>query len=294
MGSSGLSWSIRGLSLLVLCLVQLIGYEPGITSTGLALLLIVLGIPHGAADHLIFRARHPERQWRNQPWQFLGFYSLLVILYGILWYLFPAVAFLLFVGVCVYHFGQSYGGKGGMASQLAWGSFVLLFPVMLHYPEAAPIIERMAAKTLAISVSERVTVCDLLIVANVALPLLEASRHRATRREVARRLLDLALLTALYLSTDLLLGFGLFFLLWHSVPAAAEQWRYPQRRAVVVNMQGYLRELLPLTLGAIGTLGGLYLWISSGRGSGIDLGVEFMLMSLITLPHAFLIDRVYR
>ncbi len=142
MGSSGLSWGIRGLSLLVLCLVQAIGNEPGISTTGLALLLLVLGIPHGAADHLIFRARHPERQWRGQRWKFLGFYSLLVVLYGVLWHAFPAVAFLVFLGVSVYHFGQSYG-EGGMASQLAWGSFVLLFPVMLHYPEAAPIIERM-------------------------------------------------------------------------------------------------------------------------------------------------------
>ena len=123
---------------------------------------------------------------------------------------------------------------------------------------------------------------------------MEASKRRATRREVARRLLDLALLAALYLSTDLLLGFGLFFLLWHSMPAAAAQWHYLQRRAVVVNMRGYLRELLPLSLGAIGTLGGLYLWISGGHGAGIDLGVVFMLVSLITLPHAFLIDRVYR
>ena len=293
MGSSGLSWGIRGLSLLVLCLMQIIGKEPGITTTGLALLLIVLGIPHGAADHLIFRARHPNREWRGQRWRFLGFYSLLVVSYGVLWYLLPAVAFLIFLGVSVYHFGQSYG-EGGMVSQLAWGSFVLLFPVVLHYPEAAPIIERMAGTTLTIGEGEQIKVCGLLILCNLLALLWEAAHQLASRREVARRMLDLVLLTALYLSTDLLLGFGLFFLLWHSVPAAAEQWRYLHRRAVVADVRGYLRELLPLTLGAIGTLGGLYLWIAGGHGGGIDLGVVFMLVSLITLPHAFLIDRVYR
>ena len=293
MSGNQLSWVIRGLSVLLFFLAQSLADQPGLSTPTLALLLLVLGIPHGAADHLIFQARHPELERRARQWRFFGFYLLLVLGYGLLWYALPLVAFLLFLGLSVHHFGQSYG-EGSPGSRLSWGLYVLLFPILLHYEAAQPIIERMIGRSLPIPATYLLGCCASLLLLNVVQPLLDLHRSCPNQQQTARRLLDLSLLTALYLSTDLLLGFALFFLLWHSLPAAAAQWTYLRQRALVENFRAYVLQLLPLTLGALLSLGGLYLWVGQGDGVGVDLGLVFILVSLITLPHAFLVDAVYR
>ncbi|CAH0999961.1 beta-carotene 15,15'-dioxygenase [Neolewinella maritima] len=293
MSGNTLSWIIRGCSLLLLIVLQYSAARTDLSASSVAVLLIVLGIPHGAADHLIFQARYPGQSWRVQRWKFFAFYLVLMLLYGGLWLLLPLLALLLFLGVSVYHFGQSYG-IGSLASRMAWGLFVLSFPVLLHWPEARPIIERMVGSSLPPDGTLTIVLCGALVAANLLLPLLDLHADRTNRRATLRRLLDVILLTVVFMSTDLLLGFAVFFLLWHSLPAAVEQWGYLHRHRLSADVWAYGRQLLPLSLGALISLGAVYGWLAQGTVEGIDLGIVFMLVSLITLPHAFLVDRVYR
>lgn len=287
MRTTTLFWIIRGLTALLLLLVWTRGAgEPSVDPTILAGVLIALGIPHGAADHLIFRG---SREEVGSSAYFLLYYGMLVLAYGVMWYFLPAVALLLFIATSVYHFGQSHrsdseGVKHSTVAWLptvAWGSFVLGFPVLWHFAEAAPIIERMLGYRVVMAEWLPKAVAIGLLLWNVAV-----------YRE--RRLLDLALLLALYLSTDLLVGFAVYFLLWHSVPAGREQWMYLRRLDIVNTFGGYVAQLAPLSVGAAIILGGGYWWLHRHSGVAVDMGVLFMLISLITLPHTFLVDRVYR
>jgi hypothetical protein len=41
-------------------------------------------------------------------------------------------------------------------------------------------------------------------------------------------------------------------------------------------------------------MGLVYWWVERQTDVPVDMGLFFILISLITLPHAFLVDRVYR
>ena len=271
-----LAWAIRGLSVLLLLLA------PETGDTGFALLLLGLCIPHGAADHLIFRSRQPAGVGGSDI-RFAIFYLVVIVAYGLLWFILPGAALLAFLVVSVYHFGQSYPGNAG--NQLLWGTFVLGFPVLLHYGDAQPIVEGMLHRRLFLPNWVSWLVPTLLLLANLLVGYLSKQWTR---------ILDACILAIIYLHTDLLLGFAAYFLIWHSLPAAVDQWRYLQRHLLTDRLGMYLRQLLPLTLGAVVSLGLIY-WLLNRQGPEVPyLSQLFILVSLITLPHAFLVDRVYR
>ena len=148
-------------------------------------------------------------------------------------------------------------------------------------PEAAPIVERMLGYPILVPPWLPSVLAVGLVVWNAVV-----------YRE--QRLLDLALLLTLYLSTDLLVGFAVYFLLWHSLPAGCQQWIYLRQQGMVDTFGSYLAQLAPLSVGAALILGGGYWWLHRHSGVGVDMGLVFILISLITLPHTFLVDRVYR
>jgi Brp/Blh family beta-carotene 15,15'-monooxygenase len=68
------------------------------------LILVMVGIPHGGIDHLI---HNPDIRPRGLVHFILG-YLLLMLVYGLLWWLLPMAALLAFLVMSAYHFGQSH------------------------------------------------------------------------------------------------------------------------------------------------------------------------------------------
>ena len=266
--------------------VRLVSLTFVLTASGeeqnaLAAILFLLGIPHGAADHLLHSV---TRSGRNSgPVAFARFYLLAMLAFTALWGLAPAVAFSVFIGLSVYHFGQTKPGT--LADQLIWGTFYLGFPVTFHYAEAGPIIEGMLSHPFPVPGSwMEVLPWVLALVAGV---------NAAWRRRVDL-LADLLVLCLLYVSTSLLLGFAVFFLFWHSLPSALEQYAFLRARLRAPQWREFVRYLLPMSLGAAAFLWAAYSWLFAPGDSALPLSRVFILVSIITLPHAMLVDRVYR
>ncbi|MHA8092780.1 Brp/Blh family beta-carotene 15,15'-dioxygenase [Aquirufa regiilacus] len=70
------------------------------------LLLATLGIPHGAADHLLAQKLASQANKTFGIFSFLGKYLLVMLLYGSLWYVSPLLSFLIFIAISVFHFGD--------------------------------------------------------------------------------------------------------------------------------------------------------------------------------------------
>ena len=67
-----------------------------------SILILLLGIPHGAIDHVLFFKKRKMSQ--------LKFYSLylgLSFLFVILWHIFPVTSLILFLLISAFHFGES-------------------------------------------------------------------------------------------------------------------------------------------------------------------------------------------
>jgi Brp/Blh family beta-carotene 15,15'-monooxygenase len=275
MDDSRLSWSVR---LLTLVLIPFLSVNGG---WEVALVIILAGVPHGAADHLLFVARYPRHR-RPGSLRFALFYLVACGLYGLLWSVLPTLSFGIFLLVSLYHFGQT--GGGSRIVRLAWGLFGLGFPVLYHFAAARPIIAEMTGSSLFI---------PLGVSRGLAFGLLAAAVALAVLRSDYRRLLDLAILTALFIFTGLLTGFAVYFLLWHSLPAARDQFRYLRHYRLSGRVTGYLKQLIPLSVLALlaMVLAGVYMdW--QGKPD-VMFARLFIFVSIITLPHALLVDTIY-
>ena len=247
----------------------------------LAGLLLLLGVPHGAADHLLHNVTAGERA--RGPGAFARFYLVAMTVYTLLWAGAPSAAFAVFIELSVYHFGQTQ--PGSLTDQLIWGVFYLGFPVTYHYAEAAPIVAGMLGHPLPDPGRWIEWVPWSLALAALA---------NAVYRRRFDLVTDLAVLSLMYVSTGLLLGFAVFFLFWHSLPSALAEYAFLRSRLRPAHWREFVRYLLPMSVAAAAFLWVAHAWLFVPGAPVLPLSRAFVLLSIITLPHAILVDRIYR
>lgn len=269
------------------------------------LLLAVVGIPHGASDYLIFRSlvkQHYERPHHKQV-TFLTYYTFLLLGYALVWFAFPTLAFLIFLFLSFYHFGQSnlnYIATSfqlvRIGSYLAWGAFVILAPVCIHHQEAAAIIASMTGHVPTLLSESWVQALPRdLVVINVWLFCFLYFSKMIALQDFVRELVTLLVLTLLFFSTPLLLGFFIYFGLWHSFGSVLDQLDFVRRQTQNprYSLFQYYKDAAPMTLLSFAGMGALWYAQSQGWLPYSLVALLFVTISVVTLPHMLLIERLY-
>lgn len=283
----------------------------------LLLSVVVLGLPHGALDHLV-----PGRlgwSWGRRPGPTLLYclaYAVLAASVLLAWRLAPLPTFWGFLAVSLLHWGQgdlhflesALGRRrparwSALLAILARGSLTMLVP-LLAFPEYFERLARGAALAFGapapagalLSRGERDALllgCAALL-AGYVLDTLRAARSPA---RLGLELGETALLLALFLWVPAPLAIGAYFALWHAPrhlgrllvlrPADAARvargrWLRPAARLA--------RDLLPLTGVALVTLGVLYA-VNAGRvtSTKVFAALYLALIAALTLPHAVVV-----
>jgi Brp/Blh family beta-carotene 15,15'-monooxygenase len=292
---------LRLSSLLMSVLVLVL---PSITqnlSLFLALLLIVgLGIPHGATDHRIFHVLLQQRGGKPAMLGFYGGYLGLMLIYGLLWWLSPVFSLLIFLGTSIYHFGQSNWNYVSLNSgfqvllYLVYGTFVLFVPILAHFETAQPIVESILQRPLPIVSTQLLNGGIVLItILNLGAIIVLWMRGKLTNQEVRAEVLNASILFALFASTPLLLGFALYFSGWHALSSIQDQIAFFKSQKPGYQLRDYVVEALPYSgLAIVGLI------VMIAYSSSIQLeaawGILFIFLSLVTLPHLILIEMLYR
>lgn len=266
--------------------------------------VLILGIPHGAVDHLIFLHVSVKTFGRTTAMRFFSMYLIVVLAYALLWAFFPLLSLLSFMLISAYHFGQSNYEYAELESQpiwrnllyLLWGSFVLLVPIVWHYDQAAPIINGIlnrefidVATVMGLRLLLAGSLFSLSIFAAVTLLITDSISMQDFFREV----FSLIVLTALFIFTPLLVGFACYFGLWHSMSSVLDQVNVLNESDSSFNLKRFYQKSLPLTIvSLIGIL--LIFYISQHLIPSLPLlSVFFVILATITLPHMVLVDRMY-
>jgi len=138
--------SFRPFVLLLISLVLLLFGNETAAQTAVALPLflgglILVGIPHGAVDHLI-----DTGTWDSKKAPvFVLKYLLFTAIMGVFWYLFPAFALVTFLVYSAWHFGQADGKQWELPPYLSllWGASVLYTILGTHPAETNNILNAM-------------------------------------------------------------------------------------------------------------------------------------------------------
>lgn len=248
---------------------QIIGY--GILALG----LFVVGIPHGAVDHIL-EMGHWDR--KKTP-SFIISYLLLSLFFGCIWYVNAPLALFLFIGYSCWHFGEADGKQWGFSSIISflWGITVLLYILTSHLSETNIIINSIAQITFSLKVPEWIFLPFFLF--------------SIFKKQYSLSITILWLLISSHI--PLLLAFGIYFIGQHSITSWGHIKNHIQQSNVTI-----WKKALPFHAGAWLML--LIFFIIrpqislSGTETLAHWGTFFIFISCISLPHSLAMHRLYR
>ena len=279
----------RGAALLLalFCAAAVAGVQFGIAAQLAVLLggMVLVGVPHGAFDHLVAR---PVLAPRLGPAWWVPFgagYVGLAALVGLAWWVAPALTLAGFLAASVVHFGLG-DVEDGLAPRavprwlavLVYGTAPVLLPIAIHPDAAAPVLAGLAGMSVPAMVVALHPVAWVLPVWGLAFAwVLWAAWQEGLG--VAERLLT----AATFVLLPPLLAFGLYFTAGHAMRHVLRlgAWYAPSdgRRAT----RWLLRTIVPWA-GATAIAGAALAW----RGEDLTAAVlvpAFRAIAALTLPH---------
>jgi len=270
----------------------------GVTAGVLAVLVAVVGLPHGAADHRFARPRLEPVLGPAWLPVFLAGYLAVGVAFASGWFVAPAATILAFFLTSAWHFGQEEPqfavGPRSLRSvfRFARGGLVIWVPLLCHNSEVREILGLVTPGGSGSAIQAATSLLSacawiMLPIAAVAWALQILATCRRSGRMRRALLADSALvasLVSLFAVSSPLVSFPVYFCAWHSARGLkrlrielGESW--PQLAC----------SLAPLTVGAI-TLVGLAAWLVLGGAGWNDMLIRatFVGLSAVAMPHLLL------
>lgn len=237
-----------------------------------------LGMLHGALDH------HVAFKVDAGGWpRFLAGYLGVMALYGLVWWMLPWLGLAVFLGLTVWHFGQGdtahLDSRAPRLVAITRSLAVLGTLFGAHLRDAVAIIAPVFPIEMPGWVGAWMTAGGLALHVGVVL---------LTVREPLRELFDVAWLSVLFIQVPLLTGFAAYFVLWHSAGHLRELRTFLE----LPSIWSVIRKGIPMTVAALAGIVAVWFWIGSSWLPSHWILYGFVAISLLTLPHMILVDRM--
>lgn len=260
----------------------------------------LLGLPHGAFDWEV--ARNLYRRRHGPLWfvPFTVWYLSLGCVVLVAWSIAPLFALISFLGLAGYHFGQVdlQGAPARFRNQLlhtiARGFLPIGLICLVHTPAVVDIFNVMGGSLIATprSVWQFALVCIVASIPWLAEQYEYTLRSARTRGASLRSVIELIELPILVVALAVLpplVGFTLYYCLWHSAQHTRESLEQLPGRSWRDKIAQYAVPTLPVTLAAwgLGAMGYLLLLPQTEIDDAV-VRVIFVGLSALLVPHAML------
>jgi Brp/Blh family beta-carotene 15,15'-monooxygenase len=266
--------------------------------------ILLLGIPHGAADLLVATQNATGNKKSFSKFRFLSIYiSRLFVFAGILW-LFPLAGNLLFILFAAYHFGETdlyqfnTNTLSGKAFVIFYGLLILSVIVLHHFEEVKPLFQLFSAgKENAVFINwldanryNIISVSGILFFTTTFIYFLKNNNTAA--KDKGEFLIRFAIILFIVFKLPMLLGFTFYFVVWHSVLSLNNITNY-LRKDNSHTHKSIKREIVLYSLLAIGgtALFGLTGFMFSN--SNAMAGYLFLGLAVLTAPHMQIMHDMY-
>jgi Brp/Blh family beta-carotene 15,15'-monooxygenase len=285
----------------------------------LAVSIILLGLPHGAVDHLAIARAEGETADLAAIGRVFVLYTFVGILYAINWFLAPAIAFVLFIFVTWVHWGQGdlfslVGLENAdhirsvpqrVGTILIRGGLPMLVP-LVAFPEwyrtvATDIVglfapDRVHVLESVFRTDVRITLAigfGSLILWTLAVGYIRAETARSWRLDTAETV-GLGVYFAL---VPPVLAIGIYFCVWHSLRHIVRLMLLDGDTKVALEtgefrtaFTRFARDATPLTIGALVILGGLSIGVPNPPQTVPEwTGLYLAFIAIVTLPHVIVV-----
>ncbi len=234
--------------LFILVGLLLPGTVPAISPWLLLASVIVIGIPHGAIDHIMAEKVYGlDNTWKGTAKFYVGYLGLMFVV-GMLWLLEPVIGMLFFFAISIYHFGQAdledfvKPGSSGIPWYLVRGSLILGLILFSDTAVSYPIMAQALHMNPLTLFSVLPNGPGALVALAAAYAALFAMALLSGKVAVGWRLLaDSVLIVVLFLVAGPLIGFAVYFALWHSAGHIIEMQQFLRKKNRPMSLKSFTR-----------------------------------------------------
>ncbi|WP_425390550.1 Brp/Blh family beta-carotene 15,15'-dioxygenase [Ekhidna sp.] len=257
------------------------------------ILILLFGIPHGAVDHRI----HLSTSKDTSVLKYILRYVLIAAGYILWWLLDPTKALFIFILLSAYHFGQELLEDNKIKNsdvwmRMIWGLMILVAPMIYHIESISGYLNVVTQGELPDFGFWRYIVPSAIILFAIGSILL-FKRRGIEKKSIHQLSAFLGFIIIIHVLLPFVLAFTLYFVLFHSLNAFKHQYKWLKSKKSNYDISRFAGDLVGFSLLAI--LGILsLLWFLKPESQTTLITYFFILISLITLPHAITLDQFYR
>jgi Brp/Blh family beta-carotene 15,15'-monooxygenase len=252
--------------------------SPMVQVVGLAIVVIVLGLPHGALDPWIAETVGLRTSPR-QSVAFIAIYLSMAVAVVLVWIWLPVASLLMFLLISAWHFSGDWARDANRPVRLCAGTLLLLMPIGFHTQNVAMLFSHLSGEggwALAYALALPVWLLAGAMVALIA--------FASWQRQWLFALECLGLLCLAYVATPLIY-FALYFCVLHSPRHLLGLFRcaHPEQRPRLLRMTVTYTLATLMLVGALG-----WVWSALPLDS-LVLRLIFIGLAAVTVPHMLLI-----
>ena len=254
--------------------------------------ILSFGIIHGANDLLLLK-----KNLNNNKDSIISLmipYLIMVILFGIFFYLIPSFALIFFVLFSSYHFGEQQWTMFSKQKQNNLGIFYFIYGLFLfsflfwsNNIFVTEIIYDITAINLDLAFYNY-----LLYFSIIGLTILVFLNFKYLTDQLFIQSFLMILLSIIFFNTNLIFAFGIYFVFWHSIPSIIEQSEYIYGSSNVKSFMNYIKSAIIYWI--ISLLGLLIIYYLLKDYQNLLISIFFSFLAAITFPHTIVIFKIKR
>lgn len=266
--------------------------------------ILLLGVPHGAAD-LLVASRNADltKKQFSAKYFFIDYLGRLAIFAGIL-FLFPVAGNLLFIFFASYHFGETdlYQFKTntllGKLFVFSYGLVILGVMLLHHFDDVKPIYQLFESgkenQAIINWISQNryyiLSLVGILFFTSTFIYFLQNSHPGNSDK--GQFLVRFALILFILFNLPMVLGFTFYFVVWHSVLSLMNIVNY-LRKENTFSYTIILKQILLYSILAIAGIGIFGLTGFMFINKNAVAGYIFLALAVLTAPHMKIMYDMY-
>ena len=265
--------------------------------------IVLLGVPHGAADLLVATQNARNETKSFSKILFFSNYLLRLFLFGAVLYFFPLPGYLIFILFAAYHFGETdlhqFKTRSliGKLFVVSYGLLILGVILLFHFEEVKPIFTLFDPSGKYIFVLNYIEINKYIILLILGLLFFISTFfyfliNKLKQSHPERFLLHFTFILFILFYLPMILGFTFYFVVWHSVLSLKNIINYLQKDELV-TVKIIVKQI---TIYSAVALSGIILFgLSRYMFGNINAMVSYVFIGLavLTAPHMQIMHNMY-
>jgi beta-carotene 15,15'-dioxygenase len=265
--------------------------------------IVLLGIPHGAADLLVSGQGAAEQKRKFSKAAFLAGYIGRLALFGIVLWLLPLVGISFFILFSAYHFGETdlhqfkTDTLAGKFFVLAYGLLILGVLLLIHTDEIQSLFAvfgtgRMTEQFINQLHVNRQFILSIIIILFFCAAFFYFLTVGRQHKHSESFIIQLGVLLLLLYLLPLLAGFTFYFICWHSVLSLKNIINYLRRNQLLTTSHIVKQILLYSSIAIAGVCLAGFLGFMFASNSTVII-YTFAGLAVLTAPHMQIMHDMY-